>query len=112
MTSLQDRHAAFVDALGAYEQASALYAEAVDAWAALEDQRALVKDAAIQRLMQPTTEGAKPLSATAAEKIVESDADYAAHLVRLRAAARAKILTFTKMESARLTGMALAKGDY
>lgn len=49
----------------------------------LEDQRALVKALAIRRLMtttNPDTE--KPHSATSAEKVVETDAEYAAHRAR------------------------------
>jgi len=46
----------------------------------LEDQRPLVKSAAIRRLMgTDNPETAKPHSASSAEKVVESDAEYFAH---------------------------------
>ena len=61
-------------------------AEAVERELTLEDARPLVKDAAIRRLM-----AAAGLSATAAEKVVAQDAEYAEHQAALRAATVATI---------------------
>lgn len=56
-------------------------AEATEREMRLEDERALVKDAAIRRVMAE-----RQLSATAAEKVVEADVAYATHLAAKREA--------------------------
>lgn len=78
-----------MDALGIEQgiiNAGDRLAEAVETEMRLEDERALVKDAAIKRLMAQ-----HGMSATAAEKVVEQDAAYHDHLATKRAATVAKI---------------------
>lgn len=75
------------DAVQAIINAGDRLAEARANEMALEDERPLVKDEAIKRLMQ---HGAAT-SATAAEKIVEKDAEYAAHRAKQVEAVREAI---------------------
>lgn len=78
------------------------YAAAVQHEAELEATRHNVKYGAIARIMlQPDpTKDNKPYSATAAEKLVESDSAYADHLEALREAAAATIIARTKWYAA------------
>ncbi len=78
--------------LGRIERAGEALADAAEREAELEDYRAGEKSAAILRLMQ----GANPLtgkahSASSAEAVVETDAEYAAYRARQRKATVATI---------------------
>ncbi|AHG92099.1 hypothetical protein J421_4632 (plasmid) [Gemmatirosa kalamazoonensis] len=72
---------------------------------ALEDRRALVKRDAILRLL----ESSAATSATAAEKIVEQDADYARHRGDQRAAVIATLERWAEWEAARCRAWTLAR---
>jgi hypothetical protein len=78
-------------------EAAGAVAAAKNTESRLEDERALVKRDAIKRLLDS---GAAP-SPTAAEKIVESDADYAAHRALQRQATLATMLAWASWEAAR-----------
>jgi hypothetical protein len=68
------------EAIVAIETAAARLAVAVRAEMELEDFRPIVKSQAIRRLMATENpETGKPHSASSAEKIVETDAEYSAH---------------------------------
>lgn len=69
----------------------------------LEDARPMIKSAAIRRLMTTTNEETqKPHSASSAEKIVESDAEYFAHRQLQRDAEVEKHRAYAAYEAARL----------
>lgn len=93
-----------------YVRAANLYAGLVFVESKLEAERHGVKHEAIKRLMEgtPPPEGhsallAKPgLSASAAEKIVETEPTYAAHLKLQRETVRDKNNAHTRMESAKM----------
>jgi len=71
--------------------------------ATLEDGRALAKADAIRRLMeQPNAETGKMHSASSAEKIVESDAEYAAYRARQREVEVEKHRAWAAYEAAKL----------
>lgn len=68
------------DLIDAIEATAAALGLARAAEQALEDERPLVKSAAIRRLMgTENPETGKPHSASSAEKVVETDAEYMAH---------------------------------
>lgn len=75
------------------EEAYEKYATAAEAEMLLEDGRAEVKNAATQRIMQagdnPLT--GKPHSFSSADAIVNTDAEYAEYLAKVRAATIARI---------------------
>lgn len=74
-------------AIEAIEAAAERLANAVRMEMELEDQRPIVKSAAIQRLLQATNpETGKPHSASSAEKVVEADSQYDWHRQRQRMA--------------------------
>jgi hypothetical protein len=87
------------------EQAAYRLGQAREMEMALEDGRALVKRDAIQRII---TSGAAS-SATAAEKIVEQDAEYAAHRLKQREAVIATQLCWASYEAARIRAWALVR---
>jgi hypothetical protein len=78
----------------AIEAKAEVFADAVVREMELEDTRHHVKIAAIERIMKsgdnPMT--GKPHSFSSAEALVNTDAEYAAHLEKQRDAARARIL--------------------
>jgi hypothetical protein len=78
------------------------YAKTVGAEMALEDARAGVKMAAVQRIMaagdNPMT--SKPHSYSSAEAIVNTDREYSDYLGRMREAAVARILAKGKYDAA------------
>lgn len=91
---------AVVDVLTAARQLG----EAVSTLQRLEDERPIQKSAAIRRLMQQENpETNKPHSASSAEKVVESDAEYLAHRTRQAEAEVAKHEAFGRYEAAKLT---------
>lgn len=70
----------------------------------LEDERPLVKSAAVRRLMgTENAETGKGHSASSAEKIVESDGEYAAHRKRQWEAEVEKQQAYAEYEAAKLT---------
>ncbi len=79
--------------------AAANVAGALNRIAHLEDERALIKPRAVKRLM----ENGAATSATAAEKIVEQDAEYADHRRKQRDAEIAKWAALASYEAAKLT---------
>lgn len=93
-----------------YEREGGNYAERAGVELDLEAERPMLKDAAIRRIMgevNPLTD--KPHSASSAEKIVEGDAEYRAHLHRQRETVVEKNAAFTRMTAARLRAeMAIA----
>lgn len=86
------------------ERAATETAAAHDRVTLLEDARAQLKAEAIQRLMQTTNPLTnKPHSASSAEAVVETDAEYASHRKLQRSAEVDRWLTLGKYESAKLT---------
>jgi hypothetical protein len=86
------------------EDVARTLADAVNLCTQLEDNRALVKAAAVRRIMQTTNEETqKPHSATSAEKVVEIDPFYAEHRSAQREAEIAKQVAFAQYEAAKLT---------
>lgn len=83
----------------ALENAAARVAHALNTIAALEDARALIKPEAIKRLI----EAGAASSATAAEKIVERDGDYANHRLKQRDAECEKWGALAAYEAAKLS---------
>lgn len=98
-------------ALAAYQRHGEHYADAAGLEMDLEAERPIIKDAAIRRIMEqpnPLNQD-KPHSATSAEKLVELDSGYRAHLRRQRDAVYEKNMAFTRMQAAKLTAeMAIA----
>jgi hypothetical protein len=72
----------------------------------LEDERALVKRDAIKRLM----ESGVATSASAAERVVESDEAYAAHRAKQREAVMDTQVRWAQWEAARCRAWALSRG--
>lgn len=83
----------------ALENAAARVAHALNTIAELEDARALIKPEAIKRLI----EAGAGSSATAAEKIVERDGDYANHRLKQRDAECEKWGALAAYEAAKLS---------
>lgn len=80
-------------------------AEATVRELALEAGRPAQKSAAIRRLMQQENpETGKPHSASSAEKVVETDADYAAYLAAGREAVAVKITARAAYDAAVCAG--------
>lgn len=98
MTPTQTTLAHASEQIDTYEQAGQTFARLVVQEMELADQRPLVKASAIQRILD---EG-RATSATAAEKIVESDAAYAEHLALIRRTVLDKNLSLTRMQAERL----------
>lgn len=77
----------------------------------LMDERHVVKMQAIDDIMasgdNPKT--GKPHSFSSAEALVESNPDYAAHLSKLREAARDRVIAKAKYDSAYVAGLLAAK---
>jgi hypothetical protein len=93
------------EAIDAYETARASYADLLREEMKLEAERPLVKSAAVLRLMgeiNPQSKDAKLHSASSAEAVVESDEQYAAHLLNQRSTVHAKNRAHTASEAARL----------
>jgi hypothetical protein len=96
--------------------AAEVYAQAVTLILELEDGRAAEKSAAIRRLMQTENdETGKQHSASSAEKIVETDGEYAAYRKRQRDAEvekhRAEAALFAAKQRARLAVDAVRAGN-
>ena len=97
------------DALDAYTEAGEHYALKRAEEMKLEDERHIIKQAALLRIMATTNElTGKPHSASSAESVVQLDAEYAEYLGRQREAAFFTILARTAWESARLRAQYLA----
>lgn len=89
-------------AIVAIETAAERLAAAVRDEMQLEDQRPIMKTLAIRRLMQSENpETQKPHSASSAEKVVEADAEYAAHRARQHEAVVETIKARAAYESAK-----------
>ena len=88
------------------ERANAL-GEALADEARLEDERQLIKPAAIKRLL----EVGAATSPTAAEKIVEQDEQYAAHRVHQRAQIIERMQKWGLYESAKLRAQRLVQQE-
>ena len=86
------------------EGAALRLAEAMTTESALEDERALVKVAGIQRLMDlgPNPLTGKPHSVSSAEAIIEQDFRYMEHRVKQRQAVANTILFRAKLKAAEL----------
>jgi hypothetical protein len=84
------------------EEAYKNYAAAVELTQALEDGRQAVKNAAAERIMRggdnPLT--GKPHSFSSADAIVNTDAEYAEYLAKVRAASVARILARGAVDAA------------
>jgi hypothetical protein len=96
--------------------AAEVYAQAITLILELEDGRAAEKSAAIRRLMQTENdETGKQHSASSAEKIVETDGEYAAYRKRQRGAEvekhRAEAALFAAKQRARLAVDAVRAGN-
>lgn len=96
----------FDAALAEYTHAVTVYAVAREFEEQLEHERAYAKQDAILRLLQleagnPLT--GKPHSATSAESVVNTDAEYQAYLARQRQAVMTRIKSDGLREAARLT---------
>lgn len=90
------------DYAGEIERAGRTYALAVADEMALEDQRPIVKQAAVLRLIgTPNPATGKPHSASSAEAVVESDEEYVTHRVQQRQAVYAKIVAAAQYEAAK-----------
>jgi hypothetical protein len=91
------------------EEAYKNYAAAVELTQALEDGRAAVKNAAVERIMRggdnPLT--GKPHSFSSADAIVNTDAECAEYLAKMRAASVARILARGAVDAA----LAVARVD-
>jgi len=85
------------DSIDTLDDVADRVAAAMNAVSELEDQRALIKPEAIKRIM-----AAQGIAATPAEKIVESDPEYAAHREKQRAAEREKWAALAAWEAAKL----------
>lgn len=87
-----------------YERLGREYADLAAQEFDLEAGRAIEKDHAVRRIMeQPNPLNSdKPHSATSAEKIVETDPEYAAYLRRQRETVHSKNIAFTAMTGAML----------
>lgn len=83
--------------IAAIETAATWVADALNMVAQLEDERALIKPEAIRRIME-----SRGLAATPAEKIVESDPEYAAHRAKQRDAEVIKWSAVAQYEAAKL----------
>lgn len=83
--------------IAAIEAAATWVADALNAVALLEDERSLIKPQAIRRLME-----SRGIAATPAEKIIEEDAEYAAHRAKQRDAEVVKWAAAAAYESAKL----------
>jgi tRNA G37 N-methylase Trm5 len=110
--------ASFQELLAAYASAAEQYRTLVAAEMLLEDTRPLVKYEAIGRIMgTPNTVTNKPHSASSAEAIVETDAEYWAVLAKKRQAVVDKLHAHASLEAARyriqeaLTVMAAVRGS-
>lgn len=90
------------DVVKQIEEAYKNYAAAAEAEMALEDGRAAVKNAATERIMRggdnPLT--GKPHSFSSADAIVNTDAEYAEYLAKVRAASVARILARGAVDAA------------
>jgi hypothetical protein len=94
------------EAIAAYEQAGERYAHLVGREMELEADRHTAKQAAIRRIMQGVNElTEKPHSASSAESVVETDAEYRSYLRRQTDTVVEKNLALTAMTSARLRAM-------
>lgn len=80
-----------------FREAASRYADLAHREAELEAGRSVAKQAAVERIMEATGKAATP-----AEKLAESDAEYAEYLKTLRAVARAKHRAWADQEAARL----------
>ena len=95
------------DALDDYAIAAAKCAEAREHEQRIEDERPMIKHAAIVRLMQGTNAlTGKPHSASSAEAIVESDPDYAGYLATRRDAVHQHMLAQAERDVARMRALA------
>lgn len=86
-----------VESLSEFFTAAERYRAGVYTEMELDADRAAAKAAAVRRIMD-----AQGLAATPAEKLAETDAEYAAHLKRLRDTVRDKNAAWAAMEVARL----------
>lgn len=113
-TFFHPEQVAAIGAIGLVQHAAKQCADAHATVMILADQRPLFKAAAIRRLMQTTNEETgKPHSASSAEKVVELDAEFAAHRTREREAEVARWTALGNLEAAKLTArlcVALAGG--
>lgn len=96
--TLDDAHADAVEAIAKVTAAADALGQAKNVESQLEDERALVKQAATKRLMEAGTAS----SATAAEKIVETDGGYALHRQQQRQAVLATQQAWGAYEAAKL----------
>jgi len=87
------------EAIDELKDAAEACAQAFDLITELEDARALIKPAAIKRLI----ESGAATSATAAEKIVEQDLEYAAHRLKQREAEIVKWRSLGVWEACKLS---------
>jgi len=108
IATVPPRAPSLAEALNALTRAGAALAEATCREMELADERALVKDAAIRRLVETGQER----SATAAEKFVERDAEYAAHRRKQYEAVVARITAQAAYEVAWCSARALAGADH
>lgn len=89
--------------LVAVEAAAERLAQAMAEELRLHSQKGVEKSAAICRLMgTPNAETDKPHSASSAEKVVESDAEYAAFLAKCRQSIVARVRAEAEYEVAKL----------
>lgn len=95
-------------AIAEFEDANQAYATAREAADALEFSRSLKKDEAIRRLQVPSGDE-KPLAYTAAERIVESDAEYAAHCKAIRTARYTEQMAWGKMVACQYNAKSLTR---
>lgn len=101
-TALVDQGAR--SAIAAVNAAGERLAQAIRTIQELEDARPAEKPAAIRRIMQTTNEETqKAHSASSAEKVVETDAEYAAYRRRQADAEVEKHRAFASYETAKLT---------
>lgn len=92
-----------------YEEAATRFAVARVEEQKLEDERHVVKQRVIARLMATdNAETGKQHSATSAEKVVNLDPEYAEYLARQRSALLEKDMAFSVCESARIRALAFA----
>jgi hypothetical protein len=90
-------------AIAAVEAAATAYGHACAREMELEDERALLKAAAVRRLMQTTNELTnKPHSASSAEAVVEIDREYATHRAQQRDCVVIKNMMYGQMKAAEL----------
>lgn len=94
--------ASFSELLVVYSDAAQRYRECVSMEMLLEDTRPLVKYEAVSRIMgTPNTLTGKPHSASSAEAIVETDAEYWALLTKKRETVAHKLGAHAALEVAR-----------